>query len=49
MITDKRKLFIFISVKAFRTSDKKLLETYVNNLLKDFNEEEIKYAMSLFS
>jgi len=48
MITNKRKLFIFISAKAFRTCDKELLENYTNRFINGLNEEETEFALSLF-
>ncbi len=48
MISDKRKLFIQIGATAFRTSDKELLEKYVNAFVDKLTEEEIDYALSLF-
>ena len=48
MITNKRKLFIMIGAKTFRTCDKALLEKYTTNFVTGLNEEEIDFALSLF-
>jgi len=48
MISDKRKLFIMIGAKAFRTSNEERLEKFVNTFIEGLNEEEIKYALGLF-
>ena len=48
MISDERKLFIHIGATAFRTSNKELLERYVNKFVEQLNEEETEYALSLF-
>jgi len=48
MIDKKRKLWIHIVCKAFRTCDESMLDKFIDNNLKKMNDEEIKYALSLF-
>ena len=48
MISNERKLFIFIGAKAFRTNNKEKLEKFVNKFVEGLNAEETEYALSLF-
>jgi len=48
MITKKRKLFLYIGCKAFRTCDKELLEKFTNSFVDKLNEEELDYCLDLF-
>ena len=48
MITKKRKLFLFIDCKAFRTCDKELLGRYTDSFVDKLNEEELNYCLDLF-
>ena len=48
MISGKRKLWIMIVCKAFRCSDEKILDKFIENNLAKMNDEELEYALSLF-